>query len=143
LNPKDKIGSKKISTWVVPKTALYHLATALMDGARKYGPYNWRDEAVQTSIYLDAIQRHKDLYEAGQEKAEDSKVLHLAHVMGCCAILIDAEMHGKLIDDRRKSPEFVKLVEELNAFVKQQAAEQPLAPVPAPGGIYHGLARPK
>jgi hypothetical protein len=140
VNPKDKIGAKKVSTWVIPTAAIYHLATALMDGARKYGAYNWRDEPVQCSIYLDAMQRHKDLYAAGQDKAADSKVKHLAHVMGCCAILIDAELHGKLIDDRRKSPEFVELIDTLNDFVKHQA--EPPKPQPSDDGLQNAKGTP-
>jgi hypothetical protein len=120
VNPKDLIGSKKISTFVVPDTAIFHLATAHMDGARKYGRYNWREKAVQASIYLDAIKRHLAAYSAGEEKAEDSGVLHLAHVMGCCSILIDAAIHDKLIDDRHKSPQMLELLKELNAFAAER-----------------------
>lgn len=121
MNPKDRVGSKKISMWVVPFVAIYHLALALMDGARKYGPYNWRDEPVQASIYFDAIQRHLSLWQSGEACAEDSGVRHLGHVMGCCAILLDAELHGKLIDDRRISPEFLADMKAFNEFVLERS----------------------
>lgn len=124
MNPKDRIGSKKVSTFCVPDAALFHLGTALMDGARKYGAYNWRDEAIQASIYLDAIQRHRALYAAGEDVADDSKVKHLAHIMGCCAILIDAELHGKLIDDRKVSPQFIAEMKRITEWAKDNGDQE-------------------
>lgn len=114
MNPKDEIGRNKVSTWVIPVAALWHCALALMDGARKYNPFNWREKPITTSLYLDAMDRHLKLYAAGQQNASDSKVHHLGHVMGGCAILIDAELHKTLIDDRKHSPETVELLERLN-----------------------------
>jgi hypothetical protein len=123
MNPKDLVGSKKISTTILPDTAIFHAGAAMMDGARKYGPFNWREAAVQGRIYLDAIKRHLALYAAGEDVAEDSGVLHLAHVIGCAAILIDAAIHGKLIDDRAKSPETIKLIKQLNDFALKMMEE--------------------
>jgi hypothetical protein len=133
MNPKDLIGSKKISTTILPDTAIFHAGAAMMDGARKYGPFNWRDQAVQGRIYLDAIKRHLALYAAGEDAAEDSGALHLAHVIGCAAILIDAAIHGKLIDDRAKSPETVEQIKQLNALAlemsKRDAAKEQMEAV--------------
>ena len=44
--------------------------------------------------------RHTYLLLAGQDYAEDSGVLHAAHIMATCAVIIDARYHGTLIDDR-------------------------------------------
>ena len=73
---------------------------AMMDGAEKYGPYNWRKISVRASIYIDAAKRHLDAWFEGQECASDSKVHHLGHALACCAILLDAQACGRLIDDR-------------------------------------------
>lgn len=99
-NPKDAFGNKKVSFTKVSSIALAHCAAAMMDGADKYGPHNWRDKPVIASIYVDAAIRHLLDWFEGQDKAKDSGVKHLGHAMACPAILIDAEAVGALIDDR-------------------------------------------
>lgn len=103
-NPKDAIGSMEPGLGVVPSTALFELAHAHADGAMKYGAHNWRAAGVRASIYRDAIDRHLTAWWEGEDRASDSGALHLAHVMACCAILIDAEACGKLADDRPVRP---------------------------------------
>lgn len=102
INPKDLIGATKVSISKLPAVAMLHGAHAMMDGARKYGPYNWRDKPVRATVYVDAAQRHLCAWLEGEEEAPDSKVHHLGHVMGCCAILLDAQAMGNLADDRPK-----------------------------------------
>ena len=72
------------------------------NGEVKYGRFNWRDKTVTTSVYTDAIDRHMLAFRDGEDSAEDSGLSHLAHVMACCAILMDAAAVGKLNDDRRR-----------------------------------------
>jgi broad-specificity NMP kinase len=79
---------------------LLHGAHAMMDGAKKYGPYNWRDKKVQADIYVDAALRHLMDWFEGQECASDSHVHHLGHALACCAILLDAQANDSLIDNR-------------------------------------------
>lgn len=99
-NPKDAIGSTKPGLATVPSTALMALGAAHYDGARKYGAFNWRTAGVRASIYREAIDRHLLAWWEGENTAPDSLVHHLAHVMACCAILIDATSCDKLNDDR-------------------------------------------
>lgn len=99
-NPKDLFGNKKVSISKLPFVAIAHGAAAMMDGAEKYGPYNWRDKAVIGSIYVDAAMRHIMDWFEGQEKAKDSGVHHLGHAIACCAILLDAQANKCMIDDR-------------------------------------------
>lgn len=75
-------------------------AMAMMDGAEKYGPYNWRENDVVAHIYIDAAMRHLMAWFEGQETATDSGVHHLGHAIACCAILLDAQANNNLIDDR-------------------------------------------
>lgn len=103
-NPKDLIGATKISLSKVPPVAIAHCSHAMMDGARKYSPYNWRAKAVQAHIYVDAALRHLLDWFDGEEDAPDSKVHHLGHAMACCAILLDCQETGNLIDDRPTTP---------------------------------------
>jgi hypothetical protein len=99
-NPKDIVGSTKISLSKVPCVAIAHEAHAMMDGARKYDPYNWRAKAVQASIYVDAALRHIHDWFEGEELAPDSKVHHLGHARACLGILLDCQENNRLIDDR-------------------------------------------
>lgn len=99
-NPKDLLGSKKPSLSKIPSIALLWESLAMMDGAGKYNPYNWRDNKVVASIYIDACKRHLDAWFEGQQFADDSGCHHLGHARACLGILLDAEATGNLIDDR-------------------------------------------
>lgn len=101
-NPKDLLGMTKVSISKVPPAALIYAALAMGDGAKKYGPYNWREHKVIASIYLDALHRHVAAWLDGEELAEDSQRPHLAHAIACLCILIDALETGNLVDDRPK-----------------------------------------
>lgn len=122
-NPKDLFGAKKVSISKLPAVAVAHAAHAMMDGAQKYGAYNWRDKEVIASIYVDAAKRHIDNFFEGQRRAKDSEVHHLGHAIACLAIILDAEETGNLIDDRpegdgvsdRVFDEIAEIIERRNA----------------------------
>lgn len=104
-NPKDLIGVKKVPTLsVIPSAGLVHCGRAMANGSAKYGRMNWREHPVRASIYLDAALRHLMGWTDGEENAADSGVHHLGHVMACCAILLDAQEAGNMIDDRVPGP---------------------------------------
>lgn len=127
-NPKDLVGNTKVSLSKLPVIAVAHGAMAMMDGAEKYGPYNWRDKSVVASIYVDAAMRHLQCWFEGQEQATDSKVHHLGHAIACCAILLDAQAKSKLVDDRPKNAEDLDFMEKqldsLSALIKLKRAEK-------------------
>lgn len=99
-NPKTLVGAAKVPLHLVPPSATHYLAMAFKDGARKYGPYNWRDKKVSASVYVAAAKRHIDAWWDGENLSPDALVEHLAHVMACCAIILDAKSVGMLNDDR-------------------------------------------
>lgn len=99
-NPKTHVGLTKPSMRGIPSAALVHLGRVMEDGIRKYGHFNWREHAVSASVYEDAIWRHLLAWRDGEDNAQDSGAPHLAHVMACCAILLDAQANGKLNDNR-------------------------------------------
>lgn len=109
-NPKTAAGMKKPDISVVPPAGILHLATAMMNGANKYGPFNWRDKPISTRPYIAAAMRHLMAYLDGEEYSADTveaglPVHHLGHVMACCAILLDArEIEGGLNDNRPTVP---------------------------------------
>lgn len=120
-NPKDKLAANKVDLSLLPDIAMFHGAHAMMDGARKYGPYNWRDNAVLARVYIGAAKRHIAYWAAGEERAKDSGVHHLGHAIACLSILLDAQATGNLGDDRAKSPELIAVLDELNDAIKAAA----------------------
>lgn len=120
-NPKDLFGSRKVSISKLPFAGLVQGALAMMDGAEKYGPYNWRAKEVLASIYVDAIFRHVGDFFEGRDVTGDSFVHPLGHVIACCAIVIDAQAHGKLVDDRPGMGDvIVKLLREAEEAIKKR-----------------------
>ena len=94
-------GKPKVSA--VPPVALLALGAAMQNGADRYQRFNWREGRATSSVFYDAILRHLVAWYSGEDFAPDSKVHHLAHIMASCAILLDAEVHNVLNDDRIKT----------------------------------------
>lgn len=114
-NPKTAVGAMKLPLDLVPPVAVQHLAAAFKDGATKYGPFNWRDQQVSSSVYYAAALRHLFAWLDGQDNAEDSGVHHLAHVMACCAIVLDAQSVGMLNDNRPTAGKAADMQKEFTA----------------------------
>lgn len=120
VNPKDAIGMSKVDMSLVPAPATIHEAHAMMDGARKYGPYNWRENAVQARIYVAAAMRHLQQWLNGEEVAEDSGAHHLGHARACLGIILDAQEAGKLVDDRPIPLDTSALLTRLNLAIMEK-----------------------
>lgn len=103
-NPKQAFGDKKPPLGNVPMVATLAMMEALYDGALKYGAFNWRDNPVEAMTYVHAAERHLKLFAVGEEVTRDTLVKNLGAVMACCAILLDAQAQGTLLDNRRHSP---------------------------------------
>jgi hypothetical protein len=99
-NPKTAEGMKKLPLELVPPSAVAALAEAFSDGAKKYGPYNWREKSISSNIYYGASLRHLQSWWDGEDLAEDSGIDHLHHALACISMLIDAKSIGKLNDNR-------------------------------------------
>lgn len=112
-NPKDAIGSSKLPLELVPDTAVAYLALSFLEGASKYGRYNWRVAGVRSSIYRAAMQRHIMKWWNGEDADPRTKVHHLASVMACCAIILDAEVCNRLTDDRPPKADMGLLIDAL------------------------------
>ena len=123
-NPKQIFGDKKPPLAYIPLSAKLALLEALFDGKLKYGPHNWRERPVNAMTYINAAERHLELYKVGEEFTRDTLVQNLGGVMACCAILIDAALHGTLIDDRPISPEEADLLHSSESWVEMLKEEQ-------------------
>lgn len=113
VNPKDLLGILKPNLFTVPPSSTIHEAMAMGDGARKYGPFNWRSKKVVASIYIAAAQRHLLAYLDREDIDPKSKVHHLGHAKACCGILLDATETGNLIDDRPQKGPAADLIRRL------------------------------
>lgn len=126
INPKDRIGSHKLPLHLWPAEATAMGCLGLLDGKGKYGRDNYvAGDGVIASIYVDACKRHLDAWWAGEERDRDSKLPHMAHALACLAILVKAQAHGKLIDDRGYDPNgsYRRLVDEITPLVKVSQEE--------------------
>lgn len=99
-NPKDIIGSGKLPLELVPDTIEIEASLAFLEGALKYGRFNWRVAGVRASIYIAALKRHLKKYANGEDRDEKTRVKHLGSIIACAGILLDAELCGNLNDDR-------------------------------------------
>lgn len=119
VNPKDIIGSKKVPIGLLPAAGILHGAMACKNGARKYGPYNWRQKKVLMTVYLDAIRRHCLALLDGEDVAEDSGVTHLGHIIASAAILLDAQSLGNIVDDRPAKGMASELLEQFTEMAPE------------------------
>lgn len=136
-NPKAALGATKPMLGLNPPSALVWMAKAFEFGShgrdalgaqvrpKGYGEYNWRNTEISEMVYVHAMDRHKADYLDGQDLASDSKVKHLAHIMACCAILIDAEECGTLVHDRPPPGKAAELIERLTVKKEPVKTESP------------------
>lgn len=101
-NPKQRYGDLKVPLQLVPPALTLAAATALGEGARKYGPYNWRTSKVEALTYVGAMLRHLAAWQDGEDVDPESAEgkTHLAGVAASLAILLDAIEGGFVIDNR-------------------------------------------
>ena len=116
-NPKDVLGQAKLPMHLWPTTASAMGCLAFLNGALKYGRGNFRAIGVRASIYVAAAKRHLDAWFEGEEFDPDDGVPHLSAALACIAIIIEADVYGKLDDDRmvgdpEKFREFVNKMTE-------------------------------
>lgn len=99
-NPKTALGEAKPKISDTPTIGIREMGRVFSMGAGKYGRFNWREHTVSSSVYYDAAWRHLSAWFEGQDTDPESGLHHLAHVMACMSIIMDAEAHGKLNDNR-------------------------------------------
>jgi hypothetical protein len=99
-NPKTSQGALKAPLELVPPIVLVAMSDAFAEGARKYGPYNWREKEISSTVYYGAVLRHLTAWFDGQDEDEDTGNCHISHALACLAMLVDAREIGKLNDNR-------------------------------------------
>lgn len=100
-NPKDAVGVTKVPAHVIPQQVLSELGVALLEGALKYGAYNWRVAGVRASVYFDAqVGRHLSAWMEGEDIDPDSGLSHVTKAIAGLVILRDSMIQGNWVDDR-------------------------------------------
>jgi hypothetical protein len=124
INPKDKLGLKKIPLRLTPPTAYIYQSMAHNLGGlvKGYGPYNWRDKKapVRYSVYLEAIFRHMLLAMDGEDMDDESLAPHEASIMAGCSIIMDAKLNNNLVDDRHKTGTLKNLMKTMEKKLQEQ-----------------------
>lgn len=118
-NPKDAIGSTKLPLHLVPASMKVFAALAFAEGAAKYGAYNWRAAGVRASIYKSALERHLEKWWNGEWADPTTGVPHLASVLACAGIILDANIANKLTDDRPPALALPSRIDDMEADVKR------------------------
>ena len=99
-NPKDAVGVRKAPMSTVPTGVIMELGLAMLEGGRKYGRHNYRVIGVRTSVYYDAAMRHLNAFWEGEDIDPDSGLPHVIKAIASLAVLRDAQMNDKALDDR-------------------------------------------
>lgn len=103
-NPKQAFGDAKPPLSCVPMPVLYEVGLAMLEGHLKgYRRHNYRIAGVRMSTYYDAVLRHIAAWWEGQDTDPDSGLPHIVKAICCLVVLRDAQMLGKVTDDRPPS----------------------------------------
>ena len=116
-NPKDRAATDRIDISLFPQTALVYGALGMTEGDCKYGGYNYRVGGVLASVYVAALLRHVTKWYNGEEADHLTGVPHLASAIACLAILVDAQVAGRLKDDRPPAIPTNTLFERMSEIV--------------------------
>ena len=116
-NPKDRVAAGRLDLSLFPDTAVAYGALAMTEGDAKYGGYNYRVAGVRASVYVAAARRHLAKWFNGERCDSRTGVPHLASVLGCVGILVDAIECGKLNDDRPPKYHISGMIETMEKTV--------------------------
>lgn len=111
-NPKDVVGTRKVSMSVLPSGPVMEAAVGMMEGAAKYGRHNYRVAGVRSSVYYDAAMRHLMAWWEGEDTDPDSGLSHVTKAITTLIVLRDAQINSMVTDDR--PPQSVPFIARLN-----------------------------
>ena len=128
-NPKDAIGTSKVSFSVIPAPVLAELGLAMLEGAIKYRRHNYRIAGVRASVYYDASFRHLMAWWEGEDIDPDSGISHITKAIAGLVVLRDSMMMENWNDDR---PPRVKTgwIQEMNKKVEELLKKYPMPKQP-------------
>lgn len=118
-----KKGVKTARFDLLPWDALWAVATVFGFGAKKYAERNW-ERGYKWSASKGALDRHLALYWAGQDRDEESGLLHLAHVAWQALVLLAFQLRGVGEDDRPAGEAVESMVAEVTNPEDIEAARE-------------------
>jgi len=126
-NPKDLIGVKKAPISVIPAGVIAEVGVALVEGAAKYGKFNYREAGVLASVYYDATMRHLMAYWEGEDIDPDSGLSHVTKAISSLVVLRDAMMQEMLEDDRppKSKPFYPELNQKTSDIIDKYVDKKP------------------
>ncbi len=127
-NPKDAVGVKKWRQYcTVPTTIIWELGVAMLEGARKYGRHNYRVAGVRASVYVDAAKGHIDQWWEGEDIDAESGISHITKAIASLAVMRDAMIQVKFMDDRPPKTDLDVLRADLQKAVEGIFERVPVA----------------
>lgn len=126
-NPKDAIGVRKAPMSTVPPAVLAELGVAMLEGAVKYGKYNYRVAGVRASVYYDALMRHLFAWWEGEDIDAESGLSHITKALACLTVLRDAQMQQMVTDDRppKGTPFYARLNDTSGVLIDKHSDKNP------------------
>lgn len=92
-------GQKLAQLGAVDPLALLEVAKVAGFGGQKYARYNFM-RGYDWSLSYDALQRHLNLFWAGEDADPESNLPHLAHAAWHCLALLHFSRNHPTFDDR-------------------------------------------
>jgi hypothetical protein len=117
VNPKAQYSNAKVPLHLWPATATALGCMTMQEGADKYGRNNFRATNIEASTYMAALGRHALSWWEGEDIDPDSGLPHLAKMLACIAIVVDAHYAGTLVDDRQFPGGYHKAIAEMQALL--------------------------
>ena len=126
-NPKDICGVLKAPMSTVSAAVIAEVGVAMLEGAAKYGRFNYRAVGVRASIYYDATMRHLMAWWEGEDIDPDSGMSHVTKALCTLAVLRDAQMQSMLTDDRppRSAPFYPAMNDAAGVILDKHADKKP------------------
>ena len=121
-NPKQAFGRTKYSKSVLPPMVTAEVSLALLEGALKYGSYNFRETTIIASDYFDAADRHMSAWWEGQDEDPDSELSHITKAIASLVVLRDAMIFGTYEDDRppASQPDWIDAINDHAAMLREK-----------------------
>lgn len=89
----------KVPMHLVPPDALLELVKVYQEGAKKYAPRNW-ERGMDWSKCFDSLMRHALAWQTGQDRDDETGLLHMAHAAWNAIALVAYHLRNIGIDDR-------------------------------------------
>jgi hypothetical protein len=100
VNQQNAADITRVPLHLVPAIISVESSMAFLEGALKYGVYNWREVPVSSSSYFSAARRHLDKWWSGEDYDQKTRVHHFGSAIASLGIVLDATLVGTLVDDR-------------------------------------------